>query len=143
MIHLDTSVLVAATIQQHPCHRASQRFVEKGLSGSERHSLATHGLAELYSSLSAIPGSPRLTPADVLEILTKSVMPNLTIIPLETADYQRALERAASRNLPSGAIYDALHVQAALKAKAEALVTWNVDDFRRLAGPELTVMIPE
>jgi predicted nucleic acid-binding protein len=52
------------------------------------------------------------------------------------------LNSAAGRNFTGGAIYDCLHAQCAVKAKAEALYTWDVRDFQRIAPPGLRVLQP-
>jgi hypothetical protein len=43
--------------------------------------------------------------------------------------------RCSGRGLRSGAIYDALHLLAAEREAADIFLTFNVDDFRRLAEP--------
>ena len=42
------------------------------------------------------------------------------------------LEASAAAGLASGAIYDAILGHCALKAKAEAIYSWNLKDFLRL-----------
>jgi len=60
-----------------------------------------------------------------------------TVIELNKNDYKKALERCARLNLLSGVIYDALHLQAAIKAEADALYTSNLRDFQRLWTKDL------
>ncbi len=45
-----------------------------------------------------------------------------------------------SLNLPGGTVYDALIAQAAVKAKAEVLLTLNLKDFQRL-GKEIEQLV--
>lgn len=42
-------------------------------------------------------------------------------------------EASAAAGLASGAVYDAILGQCALKAKAEVIYTWNTKDFLRLS----------
>lgn len=53
-------------------------------------------------------------------------------VTLDEGDYIAAMERCASKNIVSGVIYDALQLQAALKAGADVLYTENRNDFDRL-----------
>jgi hypothetical protein len=43
-----------------------------------------------------------------------------------------ALERCSGLGLASGAVYDALHMVAAERVAANAVLTWNPADFERL-----------
>jgi predicted nucleic acid-binding protein len=53
------------------------------------------------------------------------------------------LQRLEKLNLVGGAIYDALIAQAALKAKAERLLTFNPSHFLRLGQDvEAVVLVP-
>lgn len=63
----------------------------------------------------------------------------LTFVDLTRADYEAALQRCAAKNLVSGVIYDALHLQAALKSGAEVLYTANLRDFQRLVDADTPI----
>ncbi|MEM6396628.1 MAG: hypothetical protein AAF741_09790 [Bacteroidota bacterium] len=58
-------------------------------------------------------------------------------VDLNAFDYQLALKRCAEKRLVSGVIYDALHLQAAIKAEVDAFYTANVKDFERLWDEEV------
>lgn len=53
--------------------------------------------------------------------------------PLGPWEYQDAMALTASKNLASGAIYDALHLTGARSAGCTALHTLNLRHFRSLA----------
>ena len=55
--------------------------------------------------------------------------------PLQAADYDEALQRCSDRGFSSGVVFDALHLVAAERADADALVTFNGADFLRLIAP--------
>jgi hypothetical protein len=64
------------------------------------------------------------------------VRERLTIVSLDDGEYFKALEASSALGIAGGAIYDALLGHCALKAKAQAIYTWNARDFARL-GPEI------
>ena len=129
---LDTSVLVAAFYGDHEHHEPSLdiflRFRKKNTC------CGTHSLAEIYATLTAMPGKRRVGGDAALLFLT-DIRDHLTLISLDDRDYFQTIEEAAALALASGAIYDALLGHCALKAKAETLYTWNTRDFLRLPQP--------
>jgi AbrB family looped-hinge helix DNA binding protein len=72
---------------------------------------------------------------DAALLFLQDVRDRLTPIALDESEYFQTAEQAAQANLASGAIYDAILGQCALKAKAETLYTWNTKDFLRLPEP--------
>lgn len=88
-----------------------------------------HCLAELYAVLTGMPGKDRASPDEALLFLG-DVRQRLRIISLDESEYVSVIERAASDGVAGGAIYDALRARCALKAKAEAIYTWNVKTLR-------------
>ena len=138
----DTSVLVAAFIESHDRHdEALARFRRAG-SGDSRLHLSSHSLAELFAVLTRLPLSPRISP-DLARRMIRQNLRDARVISLEKRDYQRVIDRMADLQLAGGAIYDAIIVQAALKAGADRLLTLNSRDFRRIwpdAGKRLLVL---
>lgn len=66
----------------------------------------------------------------------------LEVITLSKSDYGAAVARVATLGFTGGAIYDALHAQAALKAKADVILTLNKKHFIRL-GEEVAKLVKE
>ena len=56
----------------------------------------------------------------------------LTLVALTEREYYEVMEASAAAGLVSGAIYDSLLGCCAIKAKAEAIYTWNVKHFQLL-----------
>ncbi len=142
MILPDTSVLTAAMISSHVHHERSVSTLQKIRKGDVKGAVSAHSLAECYANLTAYPMSPRILPEDAEKMIEENLTRWFTVVELTAMDYRAAIRRVRERNLRSGAIYDALILQAALKKKAEALYTWNVEDFERLAGKELPILRP-
>lgn len=141
-IGFDTSTLVAALLQQHPHHSSASRRLQEIRRKENEGALTTHGVAELFSTLTAIPLKPRLLPPDAERLIEKSVLAHFELIPLGTEEYRAAMQLAVTKNLPSGAIYDALHVVGARSAGCQILLTLNPKHFRILAPEDGFICSP-
>ena len=133
----DTSVLVATVLAQHPHHSASlalYRHTEKRTS-----ICAAHSLAELYSTLTRLPGKHRMTTDQVLLFL-EDIRKRLTIVSLTEGDYYSTLSASAGEGVLGGTIYDAVIARCALKSNCDLIYTWNTADFNRL-GTEVAKRI--
>lgn len=138
----DTSALVAALLQQHPHHvRAFPRLLAVQ-QGKLHGVITTHGLAELFATLTALPLKPRLPPADVHRMLQQSVLAHFRIVPLTGEHYAEALALTVQRGLSSGAIYDALHLMGARATQCDELLTLNGRHFEALAPGDALVVQP-
>ena len=72
--------------------------------------------------------------------ILKQIRERLTLITLSEQEYVSALERASATAVVGSAAYDALIGACAVKAGAEVLLTWNVNDFLRL-GSEVARLV--
>lgn len=138
----DTSVLVAALLQQHLHHAVAFPRLREVHDGAVQGHITTHGIAELFATLTALPLKPRLSPPDVQRIVTNSILKPFTVISLGAGEYRSAMELAAARNLSSGAIYNALHIVGARKAGCATLYTPNLRHFQALAPGDSMVAGP-
>ncbi len=138
----DTSTLVAALLQQHPHHGVAFPRRQAVIKGRMQGHLTTHGLAELFATLTALPLKPHLLPADVQRILQQSILRHFIIIPLGSQEYRDALQLTVAHNLSSGAIYDALHLVGARSAGCTTLYTLNLRHFRALAPGDALISPP-
>lgn len=126
---LDSSVLVASFYEDHEHHLPSLELL---LRHKKRDAcLATHSFAEVYATLTAMPGAKRVTPAEAVLFL-ESIRERLTAIAMDGDDYIQAAELAAESGASSGGIYDAIIGQCFLKSRAEFLYTWNLKHFQKL-----------
>jgi predicted nucleic acid-binding protein len=125
----DTSVLIPAFLEDHEHHEASLSAFLKADRPSA--SCAAHSLAEVYSTLTRLPGRHRLSGEQVLLFL-ENIRERLTLVSLDPEEYFAAVEEAAAAGIVGGAIYGALLAQCALKSRAETIYTWNVKHFQRI-----------
>jgi predicted nucleic acid-binding protein len=128
-VFLDTSVLVATFYGDHEYHAPSIDLFLRF--GKKDACCAAHSLAEVYATLTGMP-SKRRVGGDAALLFLRDVREHLTLVSLDEREYFQLAEEAASLNLASGAIYDALLGHCALKAQAKTLYTWNAKDFLRL-----------
>ena len=129
---LDTSVLVATFYADHEHHQASiDLFLQFGKNDA---CCGAHSLAEVYATLTGMP-PPRRVSGDQALLFLDNIRDQLTLVPVNEQDYFQVAEAAATVGLAGGAIYDAILGHCALKADAEAVYTWNLNDFMRLPQP--------
>ncbi len=138
----DTSTLVAALLQQHPHHAIAFSRLRAVEQGAIQGYLTTHGLAELFATLTGLPLKPRLLLRDVQHLIQKSVLSHFTLIPLGPQEYLDAIALTVATNLSNGAIYDALHLIGAKSAGSTALYTLNLRHFQALAPGDSLILPP-
>ena len=127
----DTSVLVATFYGDHQHHaRSIDCFLRFRKSEA---CCGVHSLAEVYSSLTGMPGKARVS-GDQAMLFLANIRERLTLVTLDEAQYFQAIEEVSGLGITGGAVYDALLARCALQAKAQAIYTWNTKDFTRL-GP--------
>lgn len=135
----DTSVIVAALLDSHIHHSESVLWLDRARNYKVGGCVSTHTLAETYSTVTRMPVRPRMTPALVQQQISVNFQ-TFTTIELTLSDYETAIARMVSLNLPGGGIYDALIAQAALKADVNVLLTFNPKHFTRL-GDETAALV--
>jgi predicted nucleic acid-binding protein len=129
----DTSVLVAAVLEEHEHHQRSFSALSTATPSSA--CCAAHNLAEAYATLTRYPGKQRLSPDQAL-LAIEVFEDRLAVVALETREYLAAIRRFATHGITGGTIYDGLIAACALKAKADVLYTWNAGHFL-LLGDEV------
>jgi predicted nucleic acid-binding protein len=136
MIHFfDTSALVAAFDDQDAHHNRAKTVFFRHADGG---SMANHSLAETFSVLT---GRRAWRASDAFQIISQNTE-LLEKIHLSSAEYLNVLERAEQIGVRGGAIYDALILECARKARAASIWTFNVRHFLLFAG-DLTDKIRE
>jgi predicted nucleic acid-binding protein len=130
-IFFDTSVLVAAVSVRHIHHEPS--LTAYLAANKNQAGCAAHSLAEVYATLTRLPGEQRMSCEQVLLFLD-NMRDRLKTIVLDEEEYCSAIADAAGEGLVGGTVYDALIARCALKAKATTIYTWNLDHFLRLGS---------
>jgi len=127
----DTSVLVAGLVQAHPHHGAAFPWLRRAHAGQVRGVVASHSLAETYAVLTTLPHQPRITPAATRRLI-QALVHGFRLVSLGARDYRAVVRALAEAGLVGGIIYDALAARAAVKARADRILTLNPRDFERL-----------
>jgi predicted nucleic acid-binding protein len=131
-VFADSSVLVAAILESHPWHARALPLLKRVQGHEVDLWVAAHSLAETYAVLTAFPTRPRVVPIEAWTAIEDGVLSEANVVALTAADYVAALRWVAERGLPGGVVYDAIIVQAARKSGADRILTFDVDDFRRV-----------
>lgn len=130
----DTSVLVPVFYGDHAHHR---RSLELFISFDKTTGCcAAHTLAEVYSTLTRMPGKHRIS-GDQAMLFLGSIRERLSIIALDGEEYADALRVSSALGIVGGGIYDAMLAHCAIKARAEKIYSWNERHYA-LCGPEVT-----
>jgi len=139
--YFDTSVLLPVLIQEHENHSACKELLTNALKSGTALTSATHAYAELYRHLTKNRPPYNLLPEEASIAVVDNLGKLLEIIAMDRKDYELAIARCVKLNLTGAVIYDALHLQAALKAGAEVLYTDNLRDFTRLVTEDDEIKI--
>lgn len=142
-ILLDSSVLVASMVEGHPHHVHSFRCIQDFLRQKSSLFVASHSLAECYSTLTRSSLPYAVTPEEAEVLIGRDILGRFRVIESSIDDYRKTIQKMRELGLRNGAIYDALIFQMALKVKAKRLVTWNLKHFARFSGDGLQVQSPE
>lgn len=127
-LYLDSSVLVAALIEDEPSHEACLALLRR-----KPLAVWTHGLAETFATLTGGRLGLRVSPRIAAELIESSLIPRLRLIELNAADVAAAIRGADTAGARGGALYDFLHLIAARKCGAKAVYTLNARHFLALA----------
>jgi predicted nucleic acid-binding protein len=130
----DTTVLFAASESGHPHHERSLALVTTA--APSYGFVAAHSLAELYATLTAAPAPKVRRVTDVLEAVEHAARV-FTPVVLDLEDYLWVLRHAATAEIRSGRLYDALILKCAERAGVDVVYTWNTAHFRAVAWPEM------
>lgn len=131
-VALDTSVIVAGVIEDHP-HHARASWWLRTRRNLERVA-SWHAYAEAWAVLTALPIEPRVS-GEVASAVLDRLRRSIRFVAPRAATYPSAARRCNARGLRSDAVYDALHLVTAEGEAAKLFLTFNVDDFARLSEP--------
>lgn len=142
-VFFDTSVLIPALVDQLSNHRSSFALFSSFIHSNEHEVYcSTHTLAETYAVLTSLPLPKRISSVEARMLIEESILKKLQVIELGKKEYLNALKTVSRRGLTSDIIYDALHVEAALRASCSRIYTYNIDHFEALVPEEITVSSP-
>ena len=124
-------MLIPVFIEDHEHHERSLRAF--GSTDKKHDCCAAHSLAEVYATMTRLPGRHRLSGEQVLLFL-ENIRERLSLVALTGDEHHTAIKEAAEAGVSGGTIYDALIARCAMKAKAESLYTWNTRHFQQFGA---------
>ena len=133
-------MLVAACIRNHPHYERARPVLEAIAGGKEVGVISAHSLAEMFSSLTAVPVVPRILPTEACAIIATNIKPHFQVVAVTAEMYAQAIDNCVARGLGGGKVYDALLIACARQSQADRIYTFNLHDFRRLA-PDLATRL--
>jgi predicted nucleic acid-binding protein len=131
-VFLDTSVLVAAMIESHPHHPRALPWLQRVRARKDTGVIAAHSIAEVYAILTRLPLQPRISPRLAQHLIQQNMLDICEIIALTASEYQTFIEHVAANQIQGGATYDALILHTAAKGTVDQVLTFNIEDFRRV-----------
>lgn len=131
-ILFDTSILIAAIVEPHPLHSSAFPWLKRARSKEFDMLVAGHTLAELYAVLTTLPISPKITPGIARHLIHNDIEAIAKVVSLSASDYSSIIKRMADLGLSGGVIYDAIIAKAAQKSGVDHILTFNIDDFKRI-----------
>lgn len=139
----DTSVLVAALVEQHPKHERALRWLSKAKMRKFEFFVSSHSLAELYAVLTTLPIKPKISTNIAWRLIKENIESKAKIISLSPSEYSSVIKKLSNIGLSGGIVYDALIVEAAHKAKVERIFTLNCKHLKNIwIGNESKVIEP-
>jgi predicted nucleic acid-binding protein len=128
----DTSAIVAAIVEAHPKHEESLLWLQKAKNNEIEGVISSHTSIELYSVLTSLPVSPRISPALAWQLIRENIIKSFELITCTKNDHFSILQMLMENQIIGGASYDGLIAYAAEKAKVDKLLTLNSEDFLRV-----------
>jgi predicted nucleic acid-binding protein len=141
-VGVDTSCLVPLISSWHDHHEPTIRALEEFKRRKYRLITATHAVAECFAVLTRLPDRIRITPREAYERLTENLSQNFAVVGLDPDACWLAMRTISGRDLGGGLIYDALIAHCCAQAGASILLTWDVQNFVRVAPSGLAVRDP-
>lgn len=140
-VFFDTSVIVAASVADHPHHSRAWPALQRVAMGKDQGFVGAHSIAETYAALTRVPVVPRIHPSEAARIVRDNVLRICSVVPADAARYLEALATVQEKGLPGAKIYDALLLACAARSGAERVYTFNLGDFRELASVDMQARI--
>ena len=141
-IGVDTSCLVPLVSSWHEHHEATLSTLEGLKKQNNNLIVAAHAVLECFSVLTRLPERIRITPREASERLFENIAQNFQMVGVDPDTCWSAVRHLSYRDLRGGLIYDAIIAYSCASAGATILLTWDVQDFLRVAPAGLTIQEP-
>ena len=126
---LDTSALIAGVLTDHKHHAEAVAWLAAAKAGRYELVVSGHTLAEVYSVLTRLPRTPKITPAEAKQLLDANVTSVAKVVSLSGPEYVALLDEMVARNVVDDMVYDAIIARAAELTGVDGLITINEKHF--------------
>ena len=141
LVVLDTNVLVAAAIRQHPHFGRADAVLQRCVTGEDDAVIHAHSLLEFHSAVTQLPEGLSIPPPFVEGLLAEGILPFVRVVALTARRVAAVQKRAGQLGLLGGVIYDLYHLSVAEEQQVDRVYTFNVAHFRRLASADFVERI--
>ena len=131
-ILVDTSILIAICVQNHPNHDSARQWFRKAEQEQAELFISSHSLMEAYSVLTRAPFQPKIGADQAKEMLEKNVLSRVSLISLEGDAYVKLMQKLADGQIIGGKTYDAIILACAEASNTKQVITSNFKDFLKL-----------
>jgi predicted nucleic acid-binding protein len=135
-VFVDTSILVAAVLDQHDSYARAFAVLDRVQNGKDEGFISAHSLAEMYAILTKLPPPFRHSPEQALLSIEENVVQYFKISSLSGSDYTVLIREAALAGIQGGTVYDALSLKSAGKTDVDRIYTLNLAHFQAVAKKE-------
>jgi predicted nucleic acid-binding protein len=132
-VFLDTNVLIAASIRQHPHFERADAVLVRCSTREDEGVIHAHSLLEFHSAASQLPKGLAVPSAHINTLLDEGILQFVRCVALSAREIRRVQKRAGELGLVGGIVYDLFHLAVAEKENVDRLYTFNAADFRSLA----------
>src|SRR5262249_48127368 len=123
---------LAAMLADHVHHGPAHAWLSQAKLGTFTYFVSGHSVAEVYSVLTRLPRTPKISPPEAWRMLHGNVCSPATLLTLDGAEYVKLTEELSQRGVAGGQVYDAIIARAAELAGVDLLVTLNESHFRNV-----------
>lgn len=134
-VFLDTHVLIAASIRQHPHFVRADVLLGACVRREMEGLVHDHSLLEFHSAITQLPGGLAVPPSQVRAILAGGILAHVRLVGMSPDEVCEVQVRAGELGLKGGIIYDLYHLAIAERENAERFYTFNTRHFLDLAPP--------
>ncbi len=142
-VGLDTSCLVPLFLDEHTRHEVTWAEWERLQKQNVQWVVPCHAILECFSVLTRMPPPYRREPQEAERMLRDNFEKDAAMPGLDSEVTWEAIRTLTLIGAGGGIAYDAVIARSTWSAGATVLLTWNVDDFLRVAPPGLEVATPE
>lgn len=140
-VFLDTNVLIAAAIKQHPHFTRADEAIRRCVDDEDTGFIHAHSLLEFHSAVTQLPKGLAVPPGRVPSLIDEGILPFVRLVSLDAKRIVKIETQAGEMGLVGGIIYDLYLLAAAEDADVDRLLTFNVAHFQRIARPEFVSRI--